>query len=69
MPFILIFGLILTLIGFAVKNLTLKEVNKDLCPSLQKEQEQDIRQNKKSSKSLMIIGGILAIVGLIGVLL
>lgn len=68
MPFIIIFGIILTFIGIAIKYWNLKEVDKTLCKPLQIEQENDIRQNNKSSKILLIVGPILAIIGVIGML-
>lgn len=68
MPFFIIFGLILTIIGFVIKNSKL-EVDENACPNLQEQQRQDIIQNKKSSKVLTILGPILAVIGLIGTLL
>ena len=66
MPFLIIFGIILSIIGFVIKQTNLKEVDRTLCKPLQIEQENDIRQNKQSSKILLIVGPILAVVGIIG---
>lgn len=69
MPFLIIFGIIVTLIGGIVKHFTLKEVNPDLCGALQQQQAKDIENNKKVSTILIIVGLVILTVGLLGVFL
>lgn len=67
MPFLIVFGVILTIMGFVLNKFTLKEVDPNVCIVLQDQQRKDIETNKKAVMILKIIGPLLIIIGVIGV--
>lgn len=66
MDFCFVFGLILLMISLVANMFMQKSINTDLPTCTYKEQEKDIKMNKRFFIILLILGSLLTLIGIIG---